>query len=218
MRDRASEIFRKIEEIKKQEGITYPITVIGASKMVDADTINLLPSLGINTVGENKVQELLEKYDKVFGLQWHFIGALQTNKVKYIIDKVTLIHSLDRPSLADEIDKQARKIGKKMDVLVEVNTGREPTKSGVFPEDAYSFMHYVTSKPNLNLRGVMGVFPVGADEALYEELRKISDFAKENYGADILSAGMSNDYETAIKHGSNMVRIGSALFGKRNYN
>lgn len=218
MRDRASEIFRKIEEVKKKENIDYDITVIGASKMVDAEKINLLPSLGINIVGENKVQELLDKYDKVNGLEWHFIGSLQTNKVKYIVDKVTLIHSVDRISLADEIDKQARKIGKKVNVLVEVNVGREQSKSGVFPEDAPELLRYVAQKPNLNLRGVMGVFPIGASEELYEELKSISDFAKVEYGADILSAGMSNDYEMAIKHGSNMVRIGSALFGKRNYN
>ena len=114
--------------------------------------------------------------------------------------------------------EQAKKIGKKVNVLVEVNVGREQSKSGVFPENAPELLRYVAQKPNLNLRGVMGVFPIGASEELYEELKRISDFAKEEYGADILSAGMSNDYEMAIKHGSNMVRIGSALFGKRNYN
>ena len=218
MQSGTAEIFRLIEQEKKKYGIMQEITVVAASKTVSPEKINMLPSVGINIVGENRVQELVEKYDKVTGVEWHLIGALQTNKVKYIIDKVSLIQSLDRPSLADEINRQAKKHGIVANVLVEINTGREENKSGVMPEDALEFMKYVVSKPNLCLKGVMGVFPIEAPDELYIELKKISDQATELYGASILSAGMSGDYLKAIRYGSNMVRIGSAIFGTRNYN
>ena len=217
MQKSISQILKLIEQEKARYGLTQKVTVVAASKTVPPEKINMLPSCGITIAGENRVQELLEKYDKVCGVEWHLIGALQTNKVKYIIDKVSLIHSLDRISLADEIDKQAKKRGIVANVLVEINTGREESKSGVMPENALEFMEYVASKPNLSLKGVMGVFPIDAPDELYIELKSISDKAKQLYGADILSAGMSNDYLKAIRYGSNMVRIGSAIFGKREY-
>lgn len=206
-----------IEAVKHRAGITRDITIVAATKTVEPERINELPAFGITIAGENRVQELLEKYDRVKGLEWHFIGALQTNKVKYIIDKVTLIHSVDRVALADEIDRQAARRSMTADVLVEVNTGSEPTKSGVLPGDAESLLDYVAGKKNIRLRGVMGVFPVGAGDELYERLAEISRLAGERYGADILSAGMSGDYEKAILYGANVVRLGSAIFGKRTY-
>ena len=217
MQNAITAIKNEIEAVKREYGLTQNVTIVAASKTVAPERINNLPNCGITIAGENRVQELLEKYDSVSGVEWHLIGALQTNKVKYVIDKVSLIHSLDRVSLADEIDRQASKHGIKMPVLIEVNTGREESKSGIMPEDALEFMKYVVSKPNLVLKGVMGVFPINAPDELYEQLKQISDQAKELYGADILSAGMSNDYLKAIRFGSNMVRIGSAIFGKREY-
>ena len=218
MKDEIRTVFENIGRVKREKGITYPITVVAATKTIDPERINLLPEYGINIAGENRVQELIEKYDSVRGVKWHFIGSLQTNKVKYIVDKVELIHSVDREELADEIDKRSAKIGKVTDVLVEVNTGEEASKSGVMPEKAEALAAYVAAKKNVRLRGVMGVFPIGAADELYEKLygiyRKIADTYPE---ADVLSAGMSGDYLKAIAHGANLVRIGSAIFGKRIY-
>ncbi len=217
MKDRISEIKARIDAVKSTCGITRDITIVAATKTVEPERINELPKYGITEIGENRVQELLDKFDKVHGLNWHFIGSLQTNKVKYIIDKVKLIHSVDREALADEIDRQAEKHGLIMDVLVEINIGGEESKSGVNPNEALKLMEYVATKPHINLRGVMSVFPVNADEELYERLSRFGQKAKEKYGADIISAGMSGDYERAIKHGANTVRLGSAIFGKRIY-
>ena len=218
MKEKINEIFRRIDAVKKEYGISEEITVVGATKTVSAERINELPSCGITIAGENRVQELLEKYDSVSGVEWHLIGALQTNKVKYIIDKVSLIHSVDRQSLADEIDRQAKKHNKKMPVLVEINVGREENKSGIMPEQAEDFMAYVASKENLILKGVMTVFPIDAREETYVEFQKFAIKAKEKYGASVVSAGMSGDFEKAIRYGSNMVRLGSVIFGKRIYN
>ncbi len=217
MNDKICEIKKRIDAVKEQNGRTQEVTIIAASKMVSVEKINLLPSLGITVCGENKVQELLEKFDTVRGISWHLIGSLQTNKVKYIIDKVDLIHSVDRRALADEIDKQARKHDIVMPVLVEINVGEEESKSGVMPNEAFELMDYVKTKPNLLLKGVMGVFPIDADEKLYQRLEEIFIEAKKRYGVTILSSGMSGDYEKAVKYGSTMVRIGSGIFGQRNY-
>ena len=222
MRDRASEIFRKIEEIKKQEGITYPITVIGASKMVDADTINLLPSLGINTVGENKVQELLEKYDKVFGLQWHFIGALQTNKVKYLIGKVDLYHSCDRDELAEEIARRSVNLGICSNVLIQINIGNEETKGGYAYNTAKETFAYLSQVEGLCVKGFMAMLPAAQEEttlrALTRKMRSLFEWAKtQSSEVEYLSMGMSGDYKLCIEEGSNVIRVGSTIFGARDY-
>lgn len=208
----------RVEAVRKEYGITREIKIVAATKTIPAEKINLLPSFGITAAGENRVQELMEKYDKVKGLEWHFIGVLQTNKVKYIIDKVALIHSVDRRSLADEIDCQAAKHNLVSDVLIEINIGKEPSKSGVFAEDAPALMDYVAAKSNVKLRGVMSVFPPDAPDEMYKELASLSKIATDRYGADIVSAGMSGDYEKAIRFGANLIRPGSAIFGKRIYN
>ncbi len=217
MQQEIAEIRKNIANITTELGITEQIAIVPATKMVEPERINELAQYGITAVGENRVQELLEKYDKVKDIEWHFIGALQTNKVKYIIDKVKLIHSVDRTSLADEIDRQAAKHGIVMNVLVEINVGEEQSKSGVLPADAQALMEYVSAKPNLCLKGVMGVFPVGAPDELYDKLARIGAIAKEKYGASVISAGMSGDYQTAIRHGANLIRPGSIIFGKRIY-
>ena len=163
------------------------------------------------------MQELLDKYDEVHGLEWHFIGALQTNKVKYIIDKVSLIHSVDREALADEIDRQAEKRGIIANVLVEINVGGETSKSGVSPDRAKSLIDYVAAKKRVRLKGIMSVLPINATDEQYAKLAEFGKYALEKYGADVISAGMSGDYEKAIRYGANMIRPGSAIFGKRNY-
>lgn len=210
-------IFDSIARLKRECGITRDITVTAATKTIEPERINLLPAYGITIAGENRVQELVAKYDEVRGVEWHFIGALQTNKVKYILGKVTLVHSLDRPALADEIERLSERRNEVTNVLVEVNTGREPSKSGVLPENAEALMEYAAGKKHIKLCGVMGVFPVGADERLYDELYTLGEKCERRYGGGIISAGMSNDYLTAIRHGANMVRLGSAIFGPRQY-
>ena len=137
--------------------------------------------------------------------------------VKYIIDKVSLIESVDRESLVDEIDKQAKKHGIKMPVLVEINAGAEESKGGVTLESVESMLDYVKSKENLIQKGLMSVFPVGADESLYAKIKHTYDTFKDKYALSVLSMGMSNDYITALKHGATEIRLGTALFGARDY-
>lgn len=195
------------------------VKIIAATKTIDCERIRSLPSFGISVAGENKVQELIDKYDLCGKLEWHFIGNLQTNKVKYIIDKVSLIHSLDRTSLADEIDKQAAKIGKVCNALIEVNIGKEESKGGVSEENLGELVEYVLGKKNIKLKGLMAVLPIGADEKLYLKMKELYDGLKQKLGSEIdtLSMGMSGDYETAVRAGANMVRLGSVLFGNRIY-
>jgi len=199
------------------------ITLVAVTKTVDADVINYVhDNLGVNVIGENRVQSLLEKYDKLHrdGLKIHFIGSLQTNKVKYIIDKVDLIQSLDSLRLAKEIDRQAKRVGRVMDVLIEINSGREENKGGIMPEDAESFLEEVLKFENIRVVGVMTIGPVCEDtkelKKFFEETyRTFLDFSTKklhNIDSPILSMGMSRGFEYAIETGSTMVRIGTALF------
>lgn len=214
MRKQLENILKNIEENK----IGQKVTIVCATKTRSSEIINSLPSYSLNIAGENRVQELLEKYEQIDkNIELRIIGQLQTNKVKYIIDKVAMIESVDRTSLADEIDKQAKKHGLKMKVLVEVNAGEEENKGGVLLSDLGNMLSYVKNKENLELCGIMSVFPIGADETLYEKVKQAYDEYKQEYNLSILSMGMSNDYITAVKHGATEVRIGSALFGARDY-
>ena len=202
--------------------------LLAATKTVPAEMINFAIEQGIDLIGENRVNELLEKYEAIDRdkVELHFIGALQTNKVKYIIDKVDMIHSVDRVSLADEIERQAAKKGIIMPVLAEVNIGNEATKSGVLPSEAHEFCGYINSLPHLKLRGLMAIPPKcekkGGNNEYFCKMRKIfvdiSHQNVDNSTMDVLSLGMSDDYLDAIECGSTMVRIGSGIFGKRNYN
>lgn len=194
------------------------VTIIAATKTIPAKIVSSLPELGIDIAGENRVQELLSKYDKVTGVTWHFIGRLQRNKVKYIVDKVKMIHSVDSQSLADEIERQCEKRDIIMPVLVEINMGEE-SKGGVCMSEAMPLCEYISSLPHLKLKGIMSVLPKNADEQMYENLKLFFEKVKEKFSdADVLSAGMSGDYETAVKHGANLVRLGTCLFGQRVYN
>ena len=196
----------------------HNVTIVAATKTVPAEIVSSLPGHGITIAGENRVQELLSKYDSVSGVTWHFIGRLQRNKVKYIADKVAMIHSLDSNALADEINRQCAKIGKVMPVLVEVNMGEE-SKGGVDIGSVMALCEYADSLPQLELKGLMCVMPIGATEEMYDKLTEVFGKVKDRFpGADVLSAGMSGDYETAVRHGANMVRLGSCLFGQRVYN
>ena len=211
---------RMNEAAKKAGRDPSEILLCAATKMNDADRVKEAVAAGVDCCGENRVQELLEKYTT--DVRWHFIGQLQTNKVKYIIDKVELIHSVDRLSLLQEIDRQAKKHGKVQDILIEVNIGGEEKKGGVAPAEVIDFAKEVDKYPSVRLKGLMSVLPnveKDALDAFYLQLSKLYDTLKQTRldNADIryLSAGMSNDYDVAVKYGANIVRLGRALFGER---
>ena len=202
------------------------VRLMAVTKTVEVERINQAIDCGIRLIGENKVQELLSKYDqlKKDGLEIHLIGHLQTNKVKYIIDKVSMIQSADSLRLLEEIDRQAGKHGRIMQVLVEVNIGHEESKTGVLPEEAETLIREGAKLKNLHIRGLMAIPPVDEPEnaALYfEKMRKlfidIGEKKIDNVTMEILSMGMSGDFEEAIAGGSNLVRVGTALFGRRTY-
>lgn len=200
-------------------------TLVLATKTVEKEVLQGLAERRSDLIyGENRVQELLAKYFEKEGLTWHFIGRLQTNKVKYIVDKVSLIQSVDSLRLAEEIEKRAAKIGKRIDILLEVNVGGEESKGGVSEEEFPLLLERVKTMPHLCLKGVMSVLPNQKEEViapLYAKLRELYERAaevkSENFDVKYLSAGMSGDYPVALRYGSNMVRIGSAIFGARRY-
>ncbi|HPU41011.1 MAG TPA: YggS family pyridoxal phosphate-dependent enzyme [Acetivibrio clariflavus] len=202
------------------------IMLVAVSKTVEPEKIIKAIDEGITELGENRVQELVQKYDIINrDCNWHLIGHLQTNKVKYIVDKVKLIHSVDRYSLAAEINTRAQKIGKKVDILVQVNISGEQSKFGAAAQDALELIRKISELENLRVRGLMTIAPYTTNpEAVryvFFGLRKLSiDIEKENINninMEYLSMGMSNDFEVAIEEGANIVRIGTALFGERKY-
>ena len=197
------------------------VDIMAVTKTVDPEKINFAVSQGILLLGENRVQEYLSKkdfYDK--GAQVHFIGHLQTNKVKYIINDVTMIQSVDSLKLAGEINKHAAANGRVMDILIEVNIGDETSKSGISRSSLFELAKQVSELDSIRLRGLMAIPPIGCDEGVFERMRELYNELKESYphkSVDTLSMGMSGDYELAIKHGSNLIRIGTKLFGARKY-
>ena len=221
------EIRRRIAEAKSRrpkELENREVMLLAAVKYTDAEHINYLHRvLGVNDVGENRVQQLLERWDLLDkeGLRVHFIGTLQSNKVKYIIDKVCMIHSLDSPRLAEEIEKQASKHGIVMDVLAEINSGQEESKSGLLPSEAADFCLSLKNYPHIRLRGFMTMAPKCPEkEQYYKYFGETFDlcldiWTKKLHNIDmpmIMSMGMSNSYDVGIACGSTLVRIGSSLF------
>lgn len=206
------------------------VTLMAAIKSADVEEINYLHNtLGVTHVGENRVQQLLERYDKLEreGLSIHFIGTLQTNKVKYIIDKVDMIQSLDSEKLAREIEKQAAKVGRIMDVLIEINSGSEISKSGVAPEETEAFARRVVSGdfPHLRLRGFMTMAPKSTEaeyRMIFGNTRRLCEgiwAGLPQAGEDmVLSMGMSESYIPAAAEGATLVRVGRGLFVKETVN
>lgn len=195
---------------------------MAVTKTVAPEKINFAVSQGITLLGENRVQEYLSKkdsYDK--NAEVHMIGHLQTNKVKYIINDVSLIQSVDSFKLAAEINRLAEKNSRSMDVLLEVNIGDEASKSGTDKGSVIELASQMQELGSVRIRGLMAIPPIGADEKVFAEMNELYMKLKEaklpNVSADILSMGMSGDYQLAIKHGSTLVRIGTKLFGARNY-
>ncbi|MBD5132073.1 MAG: YggS family pyridoxal phosphate-dependent enzyme [Clostridiales bacterium] len=192
----------------------HKVTLVAATKTVPAELINAAVEFGVKNVGENRVQEYIEKRDGVIGAYWHFIGTLQRNKAKYLVGSVPLIQSVNDAKLAAEIDRLAKKHGIIQDVLIEVNAAGETAKTGAAIESIDELIAYARSLENVRVRGLMAVPPKDAEQSVYDKLYSI--FSRyETTDFDILSVGMSGDYEKAIASGSNMVRLGSALFGSR---
>ena len=201
------------------------ITLVGASKTKSAEIINEALENGLDTIGENRVQELTEKYPDIKkGTHIHLIGHLQTNKVKYIIDKVELIHSVDSEHLAKEISHCAEKHGLTMNVLVQVNVSGEESKSGIAPENLDSLLKYIDTLDNIKVLGLMTIPPLDNESLeesrkIFRELKRIFETEKtnryKNTEMKILSMGMTNDYMVAVEEGATMVRVGRAIFGDR---
>ena len=211
------------EKIGKKED---EITLIAVSKTKPISMLKEIYELGIRDFGENKVQEILEKYPNLpLDIRWHMIGHLQRNKVKYIIDKVSLIHSVDSLRLAEEISKEAMKHDLVMPILIQVNIAEEETKFGLSFENVIEEIKKISILPNIQIKGLMTIAPFvenGEENRKYFKLiKQLSvDIMKENIDnvcMDIISMGMTGDYRTAIEEGSTMVRVGTAIFGKRNY-
>ncbi len=220
-------ISERVEAAKVKAGRTDEVRLMGVTKTVSPELINHSINLGIRLLGENRVQEFMDKresYDK--SAEVHFIGGLQTNKVKYIIDKVSMIHSVDSIRLASEISKRASGCGRIMDILVEINIGGEESKSGISPEELDGFISEAAELEGIRIRGLMTIPPVdinGSSERYFARMQELFSGIKSKtagdsrFQLDTLSMGMSGDFETAIKYGSNIVRIGSLLYGYRKY-
>ena len=202
------------------------ITLIAVSKTYPASAIEELYKLGQLHFGENKVQELMSKIPDISQeVHWHLIGHLQTNKVKYVVGNVKLIHSVDSLKLAQEISKQSTKKNIVSEVLLEVNIANEDSKFGFTKEEVYRALADLNALSGIKVKGLMTVAPYVEDpeynRPVFKELYNLSvDIRKQkldNISIEILSMGMSNDYEVAIEEGSNMIRVGTALFGQRNY-
>lgn len=207
------------EAVKKILEEVKPAKLVAATKYVDVHEIEKLEKLGVTCFGENRVQAFLEKYEKYHGNgEFQFIGTLQPNKVKYIIDKVTLIHAVDRYSLLKEIEKQAAKRDLEMPVLIQVNIAKEESKHGFEVEEIDEVFDGLKDYPHVKVRGLMMMAPhIESSETekyfkMTQELLQRLQKDYPMYQLDQLSMGMSNDYHEALKHGSTMIRIGSALF------
>ena len=201
------------------------VQLIAVTKTLDIDVIRNAIELGVTDIGENKVQELEIKVPALGNsVNYHMIGYLQSNKVKFIIDKMKLIHSLDRNSLAEELDKRAKIKDIYVNTLIQVNVAEEESKFGLKVKDVIPFIENVLAFENIRIKGLMTIAPNTNDEALLRNIFKTMHSLKEdiknrnyaNVSMDYLSMGMTNDFEIAIEEGSNMVRVGTGIFGKRN--
>ena len=203
------------------------VLLVAVSKTRTPEEINIAIDAGVTDIGENKVQEIMDKNDAVKPVKWHMIGHLQTNKVKYIIDKVSMIHSVDSYKLAVEIDKRAKSHGITMDILLQVNSAQEESKFGITTDETEKLIHDILENcENIRIRGLMCIAPFAENpeeiKVYFEEVKKQYDqfgrIEHERLDFKYLSMGMSHDFTVAIEAGSNLVRVGSAIFGERNYN
>lgn len=203
------------------------VLLCAVSKTRTPEEINIAIDAGVTDIGENKVQEIMDKFDAVKPVRWHMIGHLQTNKVKYIIDKVSMIHSVDSYKLAAEINKRAAQHGIVMDILLQVNSAQEESKFGITTAETEALIKEILDTcENVRIKGLMCIAPYADDpediKVYFEDVKKQYDeFGKIDHPMldfKYLSMGMSHDFPVAIEAGSNLVRVGSAIFGERNYN
>ena len=227
LKDQLQEVEKRIQAACDRAGRKREeVTLIAVSKTKPVETLQEAYDLGVRIFGENKVQELTAKYEALpKDIHWHMIGHLQTNKVKYIIDKAELIHSVDSLKLAETIEKEAAKHDLIADILVEVNVAEEESKFGMKMEEVIPFVEKVSAFPHVRVRGLMTIAPFVDDpeenRSIFADLHKLYiDIKKKNHDNDtvsVLSMGMTNDYEVAIEEGATMVRVGTGIFGARNY-
>ena len=227
LKDQLQEVEKRIQAACDRAGRKREeVTLIAVSKTKPVETLQEAYDLGVRIFGENKVHELTAKYEALpKDIHWHMIGHLQTNKVKYIIDKAELIHSVDSLKLAETIEKEAAKHDLIADILVEVNVAEEESKFGMKMEEVIPFVEKVSAFPHVRVRGLMTIAPFVEDpeenRSIFADLHKLYiDIKKKNHDNDtvsVLSMGMTNDYEVAREEGATMVRVGTGIFGARNY-
>ncbi len=219
-----STVLKKLDNALEKSGRKREeVILLAATKTVDAETVNYAVSKGIDYIGENKVQELLSKDDKIIPCHRHFIGHLQTNKVKDIISRVEMIESVDSLKLAKIISKEAQKCGKTMEILLEVNIGGEEAKWGFSPDNLAESVREIAQLPAIKIKGLMAIPPIceKSDEVrkYFSKMKKlfidISTQNIDNSSMDVLSMGMSSDFDIAVEEGANLIRLGTALFGRR---
>lgn len=228
IKDNIASIKQNIKEIEEKCHREDEVNLMAVTKTVDVDKVLEAIDAGITDIGENKPQELSRKYEMIGDkVRYHLIGTLQTNKVKYIIDKAYMIHSLDRISLCEEIQKRAEKIDKVIKCLVQVNISKEESKHGLEEEQVVDFIKQVSKDyKNIHIQGLMTMAPFVDDEKeirkVFSKLKKlsveISNLNLPNVEMDTLSMGMSHDYKIAIEEGATIIRVGTSIFGQRNYN
>lgn len=222
-----AEVNRVKDEAAKRAGRKpEDVLLVAVTKLHSPQEINEAISCGVTDIGENKVQEIVDKYDKVDPVRWHLIGHLQTNKVKYIIDKVCMIHSVDSLKLAREIDKRAAQHNITMDILIQVNTAMDENKFGITNDETGELIEQIAGQcPNVRIRGIMCIAPFAEDPKeiapFFADARRLFESYKDkNYDRvdfKYLSMGMTHDFEVAIEEGSNVIRVGTAIFGDRDY-
>ncbi|WP_461811538.1 YggS family pyridoxal phosphate-dependent enzyme [Faecalimonas sp.] len=228
LKDNLDYVMKQVKKSCDEKSLNIEdITVIAVSKTKPVEMIEELYNIGCKNFGENKVQELIDKYEVLpKDIQWHMIGHLQRNKVKYIVDKVALIHSVDSLRLAEAIEKEAEKKECIVNILIEVNMAREESKYGVFPEDLEKLLRKINTLSHIRVKGLMTVAPNAKNpeenREIFTKMKNLSVDIKEknidNITMSILSMGMSNDYTIAIEEGASMIRVGTSIFGARNYN
>ena len=227
LKENLEQVQKNINEACERAGRnTDEVTLIAVSKTKPVEMLQEIYDCGIREFGENKVQEMCNKMETMpSDIRWNMIGHLQTNKVKYIVGKTSLIHSVDSIRLAETIDREAEKKGIVANVLLEVNMAREETKFGLMPEEVPDFVRQIAGFQHIKVQGLMTIAPFVSDpeenRKYFANLRKLSvDIGKEkvdNVNMSILSMGMTNDFEIAIEEGATMIRVGTAIFGERNY-
>lgn len=227
IKDNIEEIEARIQAAVERSGRKREdVLLLAVSKTIEVERIKEAVNCQLTSLGENKVQEIMDKYDAMGGeVQWHLIGHLQTNKVKYIIDKVTLIHSVDSLKLAQEIDKRAAQKGVTANILIEVNVADEQSKFGVRPEDTQKLVEEISHLKNVCVKGLMTVAPYVENpeenrqyfRRMYQLLVDINAKNMNNINMTTLSMGMTGDFEVAIEEGATIVRVGTGIFGERYY-